>query len=35
MPFIFVVSVYSKYYTNSDYTLNMLQKPRPINDNGY
>ena len=34
-PFIFLATVYSKHYTNSDYALNVLQKPRSINDNGY
>ena len=33
--FIFVVTLYSKDYTNSDYTLNVLRKPRFFNYNGY
>ena len=32
ISFIFLAAVYSKYYTNSDYALNVLRKPRSIND---
>ena len=35
ISFIFLATVYSKYYTNSDSALNVLRKPRSINDNGY
>ena len=34
-PFIILATVYSKHYTNSDYALNVLRRPRSINDNGY
>ena len=30
-----VVTTFRKHCTNSDYTLNELQKPCLINDNGY
>ena len=34
MPYIYLATVYNKHYTNSGYALDVLRRPRSINDNG-